>query len=158
MMLYILSEPIHTGKTTVLKAWTEERTDVGGFLSPDHEDLRQLFRLSTKEVIPFEIKDPKNEVVQSIGKFHFYNAAFAQAIQWVKEDLKNPEIQWIIIDEMGKLELLEKGFHTLLPLIKDNSQLNYILVVRESLLSEIIAFYELVNPKIIRIKDLSSIS
>lgn len=157
-MIYLFTAPIRTGKTTQLMAWAKDRQDVGGFFSPDAGGHRVICRpQSIENHEPFEVKIPDGIDVQTIGKFHFLESAFAKAKKWTIEDLENPEIKWIIIDELGKLELKERGFHELMKTIKANSHKNYLIIVRKSLLEEITSFYRLTHALIITPERLSEI-
>ena len=59
---------------------------------------------------------------------------------------RNPE--WLIIDEVGKLELKEKGFYSAVKKIIDQYQnkqtaANVLLVVRDSLCDKVISFFKI---------------
>jgi len=139
-LIYLLSEEIQTGKTTSLQLCTENRYDIGGFLSPDKAGMRFLMNLKSKKEIPFEIDITSFEgPIEIIGKYSISQAAFDEAAIWVKEHLNSPEIKFIIIDEVSKLELAGKGFaSTLQYAMKNIGDKHLILVVRNSLHDEIV--------------------
>ena len=158
-MIYLFTAPVRTGKTTQLMAWAKARKDVGGFFSPDVGELRVLCRPRSVEIHePFEIKNPEGHEIQSIGKFHFLDAAFAKAMEWTKEDLENPDIQYLIFDEISKLELKEKGFHALMRSVQKVTDKHFILIVRSDRLAEIIEFYNLNEATIVLPEELFKIS
>ena len=139
-MIYLLSEEIQTGKTTSLQLCTENRYDIGGFLGPDKNGMRFLMNLESKKEIPFEIDITDFEgPIKVIGKYSISKAAFDQAAVWVKEHLQSSKIKFVVIDEVGKLELAGKGFASTLEYALENiGDKHLILVVRNSLHDEIV--------------------
>lgn len=144
-MIYLLSEEIQSGKTTSLQLCTENRYDIGGFLSPDKNGLRCLMNLSSKKEVPFEIDLTSFEgPIEIIGKFAISTDAFAAGHQWVKEHLQSPQIKFIIIDEVGLLELKDKGFADCLRYAKDNlGDKHLIVVLRNSVREEAVKHFGL---------------
>ena len=66
--------------------------------------------------------------------------------------VQNPE--WLVIDEIGKLELKGMGFHDVLQEIipvyqKPGNKKKLLLVIRNSLLEEVISFFKIADPQII---------
>lgn len=133
-MIYLLSEEIQTGKTTSIQLCTENRYDIGGFLSPDKNGIRYLMNLESKKEIPYEIDITEYEgPIEVIGKYAISKAAFDQAAIWVKEHLQSTNTKFIVIDEIGKLELEGKGFASILEYAKENvGNKHLIIVVRNS--------------------------
>ncbi|MDQ3141868.1 MAG: hypothetical protein M3Q56_06435 [Bacteroidota bacterium] len=148
-MILLLTGPIRSFKTTSLKSWADARSDCGGVLSPDVEGLRHLYSVSSKELIPWQRK----EVIAgdiSIGRFAFDPLGFDKGALWMMQDLHQPHINNIILDEVGLLELDGKGWDSLLkemlPLL---DQKTLILVVRDTLVDEVIEKYELTDFSIV---------
>jgi nucleoside-triphosphatase THEP1 len=79
-----------------------------------------------------------------IGRFSFDPDGFVTGTEWLNECVSNPVIHYIILDEVGNLELEGKGWDTWLrsslPLPKDKT---LVLVVRRSLLDDMIARYQM---------------
>ena len=161
MSIIIFSQPIHSGKTTQLLHWCNQQKNAAGILMPDINDKRKILNLETKEVFAVECDDPDNtkEKLVTVGKYHFYAAAFEKANSILLGAVSsNPE--WLVIDEVGKLELEGKGFYPAVKKIIDDQEekittTNNILVVRDSLRAEVINFFK-INKYIIihRLEDL----
>jgi len=156
-LIYILTAPIQTGKTTALSKIIKGRNDVGGFLSPTVNELRNLLDLKTQNLIDFESKEELPETI-SVGRFQFYNSAFEAATHWTLSH-SSSNIKNIIVDELGKLELQEKGFFTLArELLQMNWETqNLILVVRDFLLEDIVRFFSIQEYKALTISELTEI-
>jgi len=151
-MIYILTGNIRTGKTTALINWAADRTDVGGFVTPDSLNGRILKRLGREGLEPLEQDQPSTDVkIVKVGKFSFYQKAFDLGDQWIKEDLEDSRNKYIVIDEIGKLELQGKGWSKALRdiLKHDWSDRNLILVVRESLLEEVQGRFDIHDASIV---------
>ena len=149
MNLYILTAPINTGKSTLLKSWIETQPDdFFGFISIHErhgtkETPRTLFILPQRNSIEFESEDGEIEV----GKFKFLNAAFQKGIESLKSASPSSTV---IVDEIGKLELQNKGFEPSLTEVLNEIQVDtLIVVVRLSLLNQVIEKYPILkNAKI----------
>jgi len=113
MSIIIFSRPIHSGKTTELLQWCNEQKNVCGILMPDISGSRKILDIKTKEVFDIECTDAENtkEPLTTIGKYHFYTAAFDKANLILLDSLAQKP-NWLIIDEAGKLELEGKGFYS----------------------------------------------
>ena len=108
--IYIISAPIGIGKTTLITDWisSDDSLSVGGFLTPVVNNKRQIFFPSTKKHIPFEIAEiAENQSFEilKIGRYEFYKSAFSAAITQLNKDLKQNAYDYLIIDELGKLEI-----------------------------------------------------
>ena len=79
-----------------------------------------------------------------IGKYLFSAAAFDWAIQVLERELHNPELETLILDEVGPLELNGLGFDIFLKAALLNSHLpKLLLVVRQELVNKVISHYKL---------------
>ncbi len=158
--IYILSEPIRSGKTTALLAFCNQQLSVGGVITPDVNGIRKLYYPSEKKYTDFQIEKEKEGII--VGKFNFSNDAFSNARR-VLQELDFDAYSWIIIDEIGKLELLSaNGFEPelskLIKRFKDyNGDTKLLLVIRDSLLQLGLEFYDLKFAKVISIADLKLI-
>jgi molybdopterin-guanine dinucleotide biosynthesis protein A/nucleoside-triphosphatase THEP1 len=146
----ILSGAVQSGKTTSLLKHFSNTNAVGGFICPDVNGKRMMFYTSEKRVVPFQITQQNNSV--SIGKFAFDQNVFNKAC----DILVNPltlDNNWVIVDEVGPLELKEKGYyHSLITLIdnaKQKDDLTIILVVREHLIADVVSKFNLKDVEII---------
>lgn len=152
----ILSAPIHSGKSTALKHFILQNGNCCGILCPDINNFRCLENIETGNIMPFQklVHDGDNDIL--VGHYIFSHHGFETA----KNILKNIPIdtqKWIIIDEIGKLELngggLEPAFGKLLKAIQEY-QLNCIIVVRDYLLEQAIKHYDIKQYKLLTIDDL----
>jgi nucleoside-triphosphatase THEP1 len=155
MSIYIFSRPVHSGKTTELQRWCELQKNIAGILMPDIDGSRKILDLHTKNFFDIECMDAMNtkELLTSVGRFHFYTAAFTKANTIVLAAL-NQSPGWLVIDEAGKLELEGKGFYE--SLVKavdvysdDKISGNLLITVRESLCNEVISFFKIKNFRVI---------
>lgn len=140
----ILTGKIHSGKTTKLFNYINTLNSVDGILAPIVNERRMLYHISSKTMKEFEVSDQRENII-NVGKYFFLEKSFDWANDILIESyLKNPN--WLIIDEIGKLELTKKGLNKSFSfIIEDKLNLNtkVIIVVRESLLNEVIEFYNL---------------
>ncbi len=156
MRIYIFSRPIHSGKTTELMNWCNAQESIAGILMPDIDGSRKIYNIETKEVFDIECIDPANntEALTSVGRFNFYTSAFEKANSKLLNALpQNPS--WLVIDEVGKLELDGKGFYISLMNIvnsynNDIGSGNLLITVRESLCAEVIAFFKIKDCRVIQ--------
>jgi nucleoside-triphosphatase THEP1 len=155
MSIIIFSKPIHSGKTTALMQFCASQQNIGGILMPDVEGKRKMLDIRSNEYFEAECKDPvgKEWQLTSIGRYHFYSSAFEKANSILLKEMELSP-QWLIIDEMGKLEMDGRGFYPalkeLLPLYnttKDTASL--LLVARDTLVDTVISFFEIKDPLVI---------
>ncbi len=152
-MIYILSGKIRSGKTSALKDWAAQRNEVDGLLCPDNaEGKRYFFELKSKTEFALEVESESAHDAISVGPFLFSKSAFERANTFLKTllDSKN---NYVIIDELGKLELKNKGLHEaanlLIPNFIDHKEKHLILVIRDTLLEDTIEHYGISNYQII---------
>lgn len=165
-MIYILTGDIRTGKTTALLNWAKDRNDVDGLICPDGKGRKRHFlKVKSKEEFELEVEFEKNMDSQkliAIGPFQFLKSAFEKANGFLMALSTKKKSQYLIIDELGKLELKYEGLHTaaevLIPdyMFKDNKHL--ILVVRTSLLEKVIKHYEIKAYTLLTKENLKTIS
>jgi len=125
-MIFILTAPIGSGKTTSLIQWSDQN-NVHGILTPVVGDKRVFMNASTKE--QFSMEASGNEEVLRVGKFVFSKAGFEKAILIIRDAIQQEG--WLIIDEIGPLELRGEGFHDILEEVLAKRKERIILVVRE---------------------------
>ncbi|RYZ51177.1 MAG: hypothetical protein EOP49_12320 [Sphingobacteriales bacterium] len=148
----LFSRPVRSGKTTELLEWCKSRTDVGGLLSPDKDGIRWFYDISSQEWHPFEMAGPGTGSI-SVGRFHFSEAAFSEARSRLTA-LAGIN-SFLAIDEVGKLELhraegLEPVIGELITgYLKQQYDGTLLLVVRDTLLNELIKKYSLEQAAVI---------
>lgn len=145
--IYILTGPVGSGKTTALINWIKGRKDVSGILTPLTGEKRVFLNAKTGEQFPMEAEADESAVL-SIGRFRFSKQNFEKAIQAIRETMHHDG--WLIIDEIGPLELQGKGFHDVLKEVLAQRKDKLLLVVREGLLEKVKNYFELnafeINP------------
>lgn len=149
--VYILSGPVRSGKTTSLLQWAGQRADVYGILTPEVNGKRVFMDAQSKEQFPMEAVSAETAIM-TVGRFAFSKAGFDKAIKIIRENIKLPG--WLVIDEIGPLELREEGFHDVLKETLDNRTGNTLLVVREEMVQAVQAFF---NIKASLIKSISGL-
>ncbi|MBL7745185.1 MAG: hypothetical protein JNN00_17045 [Chitinophagaceae bacterium] len=146
--IFILSGPVQSGKTTSLIKRTEKRTDVWGILTPVVEGKRMFMNVATRHLSEMEAPDDETEVL-NIGRFTFSKKSFDRAAAVIR-GAKEKE-GWLIIDEIGPIEIRGEGFHDVLKEVSadvsDNQKL--LLVVREGLTEQVKEVYQLGDAVII---------
>jgi nucleoside-triphosphatase THEP1 len=142
--VYLVTGPTQSNKTTLLANWAEGRHDVGGLLSPVIFGKRHFQNLRTKEWRPMEA-DINDENVEQVGRYTFSKATFDWANNILIQAASQPDINYLIIDEIGPLELQGKGLTAALDHILYNipEHLNLVLVIREKIAESVVLIYEL---------------
>lgn len=132
-MIYVFSAPIQSGKTTSLLNWSAARKDVYGILTPVVNGKRVFMDLQTKEQFPMEATG--DEAVLTIGRFVFSKKGFDKAIQIIRDGINKEG--WLVIDEIGPLELRGEGFCEILKELLAARQEKILLVVREGMAEQV---------------------
>lgn len=144
----ILTGPINSGKTTRLTNWVNRQNNCAGILAPVRGGLRYLYAIHSHKRKLLEIKEFKiaeNRVIR-IGDFCFSREVF----EWARGELLfalKQKPSWLIIDEIGPLELtgngLEPAVSKILNELKSYDQVRLVLVIREQLLDAFIHTYRI---------------
>ncbi|APF18851.1 hypothetical protein Calab_3218 [Caldithrix abyssi DSM 13497] len=150
-MIYLLTGVVRSGKTTRLLEWSKNRRDVAGILTPDRRQRRVLLDVRTGSEHPFQVQS-KAESVISIGRFTFSARTFEIGRAILKRE-READCRWLIIDEIGPLELRGKGFEpeveATIRFFKNHApQRNLILVIRDTLKDAALKHYGLTDPVI----------
>jgi nucleoside-triphosphatase THEP1 len=144
--IIILTGAIQTGKSTRLLQWSEHK-NVGGFLTPIVSDKRMLFSLPQKVHTPFESME-SNEQTISVGRYHLLKSTFDQMNTHLINQSNNL-FDWLIIDEVGPLELQGEGIYTGLIYLLSNSSVPLLLVVREGLVQQVVDKFNLAGVELV---------
>lgn len=126
--VFILSGAIQSGKTTSLLKWSATRSDVHGILTPVVNGKRVFMNAHTKEHFPMEASEEEKETL-TIGRFTFSKSGFEKAIQIISAAI--PKCCWLVIDEIGPLELNGDGFFKILMEALHTYEGKLLLVVRD---------------------------
>lgn len=148
--IYLFCEAIHSGKTTQLQQWLRNKSNqVSGILTPDKDGKRQLYDIARNEYHELEMDEhtPENEILK-IGKYRFSKQGFAKAQEIMRRALEE-NTEWMIVDEVGKLELddktgLEPALGEVIRFYQNGAAKGkLILVIRNYLLDEAVEAYGL---------------
>lgn len=144
----ILTGPIQSGKTTRLARWIKSCPNCTGILAPVRDGLRYLYSIDSGQSQLLEARGDffaKDDVIR-IGKYRFLKSSF----DWAQNELllaSRQKPEWIIIDEIGPLELNGKGLEpavsTIIEQIQNQGQFELLLVVREKLLDQFLQSYDI---------------
>jgi len=140
--IFILTGPIQTGKTTSLVNWSAKRNDVFGILTPVVNGKRVFMNAHSGEQFPMEAGETETEVL-TIGKFVFSKISFDRAQQIIRDS--SDKEGWLVIDEIGPLELKGEAFHNGLKevLCHRQEKQKILLVVRDTLIERVKELFEL---------------
>jgi nucleoside-triphosphatase THEP1 len=156
MIKYIISAPVQSGKTTCLQQFILNK-NCCGILCPDINGLRQVYNIELDMYVSLQL-DYISPSEISIGKYNFSVAGFnyAQEILW--ENL-NSNADYYIIDEVGKLELNNKGLEPMLSKILTDEKIKkftLIIVIRDYLLKNCLEHYNLQDAIVMNIEEFKS--
>jgi nucleoside-triphosphatase len=139
--IYILSGPINSGKTSLLLEW-KNGVNCSGILTPKIDGKRMFMNVATEELFPMEADD--SEPVFKTGKYKFSRINFDRAVTILKEEYDDENTEWLIIDEIGPLELNGEGFSPILKrIISGHRKLKLVLVVREGLVQDVVSAFNI---------------
>ncbi len=148
MQIHLLSGAIHSGKTTYLLEYAAKHQNCGGILTPVKEGKRFFYDLKAKEYKPMEAEINEQQILQ-IGKYTFSQNSFNWAIEKI---LIHASLgcDLLIIDEIGPLELQDKGFAAVVTqlLHSENPVSNLLLVVREQLVHQVCSHFKIKEQEI----------
>ncbi|MFA3782675.1 nucleoside-triphosphatase [Melioribacteraceae bacterium 4301-Me] len=143
--IYIYTGKIGTGKTTRLLQWASAQKNIDGILQPLIEGKRYIYHLSTKTLKPLETNETSNSY--KIGKYFFNKDTFDWAKIILNQNIRK-NLNWLIIDEVGPLELNGNGLEPLISELIYNKKIfvgKIVLVIRESILEKAIKHYKLAD-------------
>lgn len=146
----IYSDKVRSGKTTNLFRWLANQKNVGGILQPVIDDKRFFYSIVDKTLIQLEIKIDQadklkeNELIK-MGKYIFLRSGFDKAKEILFRDFEK-NFDWLIIDEIGPLELNNSGLEPVISKIINGKEYfsgNILLVVRANILNNVLKHYNL---------------
>lgn len=157
--VFIISGKVGEGKTRMLEQLISRLKDnnisFGGVLAPRIMENGQttaydLLDLSGYMTCPFLRLNDGNST-ETIGRY----AISKEGIQFGNDALsvaKNIENKLVVIDEIGKLELADKGWASALSTLLASSDNHLLLSVRDSFLEEVIEKWQLKPVEIFRVE------
>jgi nucleoside-triphosphatase THEP1 len=143
--IYIFTGEIKSGKTSRLEKWIAGNPDSGGILAPCINGKRYLKQIKTGEtkLLEYEGEDEKIELTK-ICNYNFLKSVF----DWGQQELYSAFLQkpdWLIIDEIGPLELRGEALEPMVSKIineQNPGKTKIILVVRKMLVEKVIEHYK----------------
>lgn len=127
--IYLLTGPIGSGKTSALLEWAGKRKDVHGILTPVMNGQRVFMDIYSGEQFNMEAGEDESLFLQ-VGRYRFSRNGFDKAEKIIKAAVNEPG--WLVIDEIGPLELKGLGFRDMLFELLEERKGSLILVVREN--------------------------
>ncbi len=155
-MIFVLTGPVHSGKTTFLKRLVDslrrENLKTAGFLSVaiirNKEILGyDLYDLKDEQYIPY-IRREGEEGWERIGSYFFIPEALAHARDQI---LRSRGVNILVVDEIGPLEIKGEGLWSALRQALSSPPKGLILVIRKSILKD---FLRLLRDKEVRVFDI----
>ena len=146
--ILIVTGPVHSGKTTRLMHWAASQTKIDGIFQPVIDDKRFIYHIASRTLKSLEVPAlAKEEHIIRIGNYRFSKETFSWA-QKKLLDCLSKDLDWLIIDEIGPLELEGNGLEPAISSIinaRENVTAKIICVVREEILQKFIDHYKLHN-------------
>ena len=141
--IFILTGPVKTGKTTRLIEWAEKKGNATGIATPVIEENRMFYDLHRNELFPMEASTEDKNILQ-IGKYRFNKDSFMKAESIIEEGIVNNN-GFVIIDEIGPLELRGEGFNKIFKKIMNIEKRNFdlVVVIRDSCLNDVLEYFEI---------------
>lgn len=138
-----VSGPLHSGKTTRLHQWAEGRPGVAGVSQPVLEGRRYFVDIRSGQKRPMEA-DANDVETYTIGKYTFAIDAFRWAGEVLADALEDPGVQYLIVDEVGPVEMRGQGLDPVLEQLLESPipGVCIVLVIREHLLDEVLERYK----------------
>ena len=146
----ILTGDKQSGKTTFLKNWCVTQQYIAGILTPIVDDKRCFYDIETTAFSNMEVAThpPLNEGILIVGKYFFSQQNFAKAATTLMDACANSSLKYLIIDEIGPLELKQqKGFNQALLFVLEHLQkkVQLIIVVRQNCIEDIVQLLNVYN-------------
>ncbi|MCX8057267.1 MAG: hypothetical protein N3F03_06660 [Ignavibacteria bacterium] len=150
--IFIYSDKIKSGKTTNIFRWLINKKNVSGILQPVIDGRRYFYSIHDRNLFQLEISTEQasnlneNELIK-IGRYLFLKSAFEKAKEILIRDF-NQNYDWIVIDEIGLLELNNSGLEPAVKNIfkeKENFKGKILCVVRDTLLNNVVQHYQIEN-------------
>ena len=158
--IIIITGEIRQGKTTFVLNLAEllrlENRKVAGIVAigRDADGNREgfdLLNISTGETT-FLCSNTFQENCKQIGRYYFDPSGFSTGIEWLQSSLQtHPEM--IIIDEIGPLELQDKGWTQAISILLNESKTLQIWVIRKGLVNTILSKWKIKDALVIDIAN-----
>jgi nucleoside-triphosphatase THEP1 len=153
---FIITGQVASGKTRFLtqliEKFRELNVKTGGFYSPkilssDITIAYDLVHLTNNERIEF-LHTNLSDHSSDIGKYKMNESSFTKACHWIETDIEN-QCDVMILDEVGRLELTDKGWAGSIDLLLKSATKIHIWAVRNDFAEQVIKKWDLKNVIII---------
>ena len=137
--LILLTGEKQTRKTTALFSWTKNRENVTGILTPVVNGKRFFYSIDDSVYYDMEA-GPEEKNILSVGKFQFSATAFNRTEELITNWRDQPQWKWIVVDEIGPLEVVQKKglYNSFMRLIQSPAKYNLLFVVRPTLVQQVL--------------------
>jgi len=158
-MLFILTGPLHSGKTTLLKnivkVLENKNMRIDGFLSQavnKNNDCigYDLFDLKNKKSFPYMQKPGKDKWIKS-GSYFLNPKGLKEAKKIIS---RKKDIDIFIVDEVGPLELSGKGLFPELEKLIREPVVPMLIVVQSRILESFLSLFSLTSKQKTKIFDI----
>lgn len=153
---FIITGQVASGKTAFLTQLIEKLRELnvkaGGFYSPrilssNITIAYDLVHVTNNERIEF-LHTNLSDHSSDIGKFKINESSFTTACHWIETDIEN-QCDVMILDEVGRLELTDKGWAESIDLLLESATKIHIWAVRNDFAEQVIKKWNLKNVIII---------
>lgn len=153
-IIHILTGAVGTGKTSSLISWSDGRPGIFGILSPVVKGERIFMDISSRRSFRM-LAEPGESNVLKVGRYLFSWSAFEEAIGIIRQAIHKQG--WLVIDEIGPLELNKEGFYTVLKEVLENKDYpeRILLVIRQELVESVKVFFQIND--VVTITDISKL-
>lgn len=162
-MIFILTGPVHSGKTTLLEKavhkFRQSKVKVDGFLSKALREGQEvtgydLFDLREGNSIPL-LRTTGEKEWQRVGSYFFLPSGLDEAERIILRS-KNADLS--VVDEIGPLELSGRGFWPALKQVLFPPQAAYLVVARERILEDFFGILERSQTRVFDVRDEETLS
>jgi nucleoside-triphosphatase THEP1 len=148
----IITGEVRSGKTSRLRRWLAEHPHADGILSPVIKGKRYVQRIRSGEKRLLDATGNKDEAkLERVGRHVLLKKSFA----WAQQELKAAagETDYLVVDEIGLLELEGKGLEPLLSTVLQIFNGVLVVVVREGLLERVRECYDWKQAQVVNMQE-----
>jgi nucleoside-triphosphatase THEP1 len=159
-LIFIVSGGVGDGKTTYVKnllaLLKKNNISAGGIIS---ERVMTETQTTGYDIVDIDTNDSEillrqndESTKERIGRFAIYDAGFRKGTT-ILSSTSILDKTIVVIDEIGKLELQDKGWSASLQQLIKKSENNILITVRDNLVEEVVKKFNLKDPFIYRVAE-----
>lgn len=157
--IFIITGSVGEGKTTqiqkIAEALNNQNISTGGILSPriiknENTIGYDVLDIATNERTAF-LRKTEDEKLPKIGRYSILSEGIQAGCSVLNKSLNNHQV--VVIDEVGRLELENKGWAENIRYLINSSKCNLILSVREKFIEQVIEKWYLKNYTILHVSE-----